>query len=217
MTGLLETAPSVASRPTPRCVIPFPGGTPCHAVPASPLGICRGHLAEAAAEHARLTPALPIPGIHPIRRVVQAVRATGPYPRGVRRMTINTKDDSVIETTPPAVYTSFGRCRSGKRWFWFAHGYTYDYSGDAPHCDDPACAPGLTGHEYGWDDDEETALAAMLAAAGRIGGTQLFRNRTGNGRASHAADAPGRNRGRRAEAPQRRPRRGRASRHPEGP
>lgn len=38
----------------PRCVVPFPDGSPCLVLPASSLGLCAGHLREAAAEHARL-------------------------------------------------------------------------------------------------------------------------------------------------------------------
>lgn len=54
-------AVTLADRPvsSPRCVVPFPDGSPCPAGPASALGICRGHLADAALEHARLAPALP--------------------------------------------------------------------------------------------------------------------------------------------------------------
>lgn len=39
-----------------RCVIVLPHRGPCPGAPATPLGLCAGHLREAAAELARLTP-----------------------------------------------------------------------------------------------------------------------------------------------------------------
>jgi hypothetical protein len=65
-------------------------------------------------------------------------------------------------------YIAFGRCRSGKRWFWYASARAFGH--DRPHCDDPACSPGLTGHDYGWEDTERAALDAMRAAATRQAG-----------------------------------------------
>jgi hypothetical protein len=65
-------------------------------------------------------------------------------------------------------YIAFGRCRSGKRWFWYASACASGH--DRPHCDDPACSPGLTGHDYGWEDTEQAALDAMRAAATRLEG-----------------------------------------------
>lgn len=63
-------------------------------------------------------------------------------------------------------HMSAGRCRSGKRWFWYAAVVDYD----CPHCDDPVCAPGLHPHEHGWEDTEDQALTAMSEACARLGG-----------------------------------------------
>jgi hypothetical protein len=59
-----------------------------------------------------------------------------------------------------------GRCRSGRRWFWYAAVLDYDY----PRCDDPVCEPGLHPHEYGWENTEALALEAMAGAVARLGG-----------------------------------------------
>ena len=50
-------------------------------------------------------------------------------------------------------YVHHGRCRSGRRWFWYAAVLDYGY----PGCDDPVCMPGLHPHEYGWEDTEDQA------------------------------------------------------------
>jgi hypothetical protein len=62
----------------------------------------------------------------------------------------------------------YGRCRSGRRWFWFTvhfgpgRGYDADWN-YIGHCDDPVCHYGGA-HEYGWEDTEATATAAAVAA-----------------------------------------------------
>ena len=78
-----------------------------------------------------------------------------------------------------------GRCRSGKRWFWYAAVADYDY----PRCDDPVCTPGLHPHEYGWEDAEDAALAAMARAAVRLGTEPGAWKEPGPGRAAAATDA----------------------------
>ena len=85
--------------------------------------------------------------------------------------------------TADDIYIAFGRCRSGKRWFWYASARSYGHN--EPHCDDPACSPGLTGHDYGWEDTEQAALDAMHAAASRLAGKPWGR---GIGRPTWAAE-----------------------------
>ena len=58
-------------------------------------------------------------------------------------------------------YIAFGRCRSGKRWFWYVSARAFGH--DRPHCDDPTCSPGPTGHDYGWEDTEQAALDPSFA------------------------------------------------------
>jgi hypothetical protein len=62
---------------------------------------------------------------------------------------------------------SFGRCRSGRRWFWFAVRHDPGPPGQPPHCDAPECiyqGP----HACGKEDTEATAIAAGRAAAERL-------------------------------------------------
>jgi hypothetical protein len=79
----------------------------------------------------------------------------------------------------------FGRCRSGKRWFWIAEGQSY--RNDGRHCDDPVCQDGMTGHEYGWESTEQAALDAMHAAISRLAGKPIGDKLIG--RPTHAASA----------------------------
>jgi hypothetical protein len=60
----------------------------------------------------------------------------------------------------------FGRCRSGRRWFWFAV-RCVAARGAAPHCDSPVCHYGGP-HEHGKADTEEAALTAARAAVERL-------------------------------------------------
>ena len=80
-------------------------------------------------------------------------------------------------------YIASGRCKSGRRWFWCVSARSYDH--DERHCEDPVCSPGLTGHEYGWEDTEEEALDAMQAAGTRLSGLPWGR---GIGRPTWAAE-----------------------------
>jgi hypothetical protein len=82
-----------------------------------------------------------------------------------------------------------GRCQSGKRWFWYTSTYSYDE--ESQHCDDPVCSKGMTGHEYGWADTEDDAVAAYADASVRLGGMdpRLCRTPGPPGRASAAAAA----------------------------
>ena len=82
-----------------------------------------------------------------------------------------------------------GRCQSGKRWFWYVSTYSYDQ--EERHCDDPVCSNGMTGHEYGWGDAEDDAVAAYADACVRLGGMdpRLCRTPGPPGRASAAAAA----------------------------
>jgi hypothetical protein len=63
-------------------------------------------------------------------------------------------------------YISHGRCKSGRRWFWIAAelGRSEEHK-----CGDPVCIYGGP-HEYGWEDTEDLALAAMAGAVTRLGG-----------------------------------------------
>lgn len=85
-------------------------------------------------------------------------------------------------------YVGYGRCKSGKRWFWVAEAWNYD--GITCECGEPGC-PGFP-HEHGWEGTEEQAVRAMSEAVARLGGE--FRTRgcyPGNapGRAGQAANA----------------------------
>lgn len=80
-------------------------------------------------------------------------------------------------------YIASGRCRSGSRWFWYVSARSYGH--DERHCEDPVCSPGLTGHEYGWEDTEDEALDAMRAAGARLSGRPWGR---GIGRPTWAAE-----------------------------
>jgi hypothetical protein len=86
-------------------------------------------------------------------------------------------------------YVAEGRCRSGRRWFWYAALWTRDW--ESQHCDDPVCEPGIGGHAYGWEDTEEAALKAMSEAVTQLGGEVrpgCYRNNA-PGRAGYAAAA----------------------------
>jgi hypothetical protein len=74
----------------------------------------------------------------------------------------------------------YGRCRSGKRWFWIAA----EWLTDRHRCDDPVCVYGGL-HEYGWEDTEDLALEAISAAAARRG----YAGACGRGSAGMASDA----------------------------
>lgn len=77
-----------------------------------------------------------------------------------------TTADAVRATAAPDICITRGRCRSGRRWFWFAA----ELYADVPHkCDDPICVYGGP-HEHGWEDAEESALAAMRTAVISLGG-----------------------------------------------
>jgi hypothetical protein len=86
---------------------------------------------------------------------------------------------SVIREEPPPSYTAFGRCKSGKRWFWIAAEMWADHK-----CDDPVCVYGGP-HECGWEDTEELAIKAMSEAIVRLGGQPC----SGHGNVGTAADA----------------------------
>jgi hypothetical protein len=77
-------------------------------------------------------------------------------------------------------YITHGRCKSGKRWFWFAAEVGYDNS---HKCDDPVCVYGGP-HDYGWEDTEELAVKAMAGAVARLGG-EVFQS-------CYRGNAPGR-------------------------
>lgn len=64
------------------------------------------------------------------------------------------------------VYIARGRCRSGKRWFWFAAEVDYGWRHE---CDWPACHYGGP-HQQGWEDTEDGAIQAMRAAVIALGG-----------------------------------------------
>jgi hypothetical protein len=85
-------------------------------------------------------------------------------------------------------YLAHGRCRSGRRWFWFATLYDYETT---HRCDDPICEDGLSGHAYGWEDTEDLALTAMSEAVRQLGGEVAQGCYRGNapGRAGFAAQA----------------------------
>lgn len=70
-----------------------------------------------------------------------------------------------------APYIWGGRCRSGKRWFWFAGALDHGHGQDVPHCGDPVCTPGLAGHAFGWEDTEDAVVTAYAEARVRLGGT----------------------------------------------
>jgi hypothetical protein len=80
-------------------------------------------------------------------------------------------------------YVTFGRCRSGRRWFWVAAEWGFP---DSHSCDDPVCAYGGR-HEYGWEDTEELALKAAGEAVARLGGELAARGPRGD--AGAASDA----------------------------
>jgi hypothetical protein len=86
-------------------------------------------------------------------------------------------------TDEPEVYIDHGRCKSGRRWFWYAAVLDYDY----PRCDDPVCDPGLHPHEYGWEDTEDLALKAKAEAAIPLGGEGCYRNASGSAGAATRA------------------------------
>jgi hypothetical protein len=64
-------------------------------------------------------------------------------------------------------YIQTGRCKSGRRWFWYAAQY---FGEDVEPCGDPVCEPGAHPHAYGWEDTEQAAVGAMNAAAAQWGG-----------------------------------------------
>ena len=61
-----------------------------------------------------------------------------------------------------------GRCRSGRRWFWFATG-TPDPGQEWHACGSPVCTYGGD-HDLGWSDTEPEALTALRDAVARLGG-----------------------------------------------
>ncbi len=67
---------------------------------------------------------------------------------------------------------TWGRCRSGKRWFWYAV-RTFSSPDDSHYrdCTDPACW-GAGPHEHGWEGTEDAAVSAARAAAGRLAAGQ---------------------------------------------
>lgn len=70
-------------------------------------------------------------------------------------------------------HVTYGRCRSGKRWFWFAGRLDSARYGEPRHkCDDPVChgGYGYDRHLYGWEDTEELALKTMGEAVSELGG-----------------------------------------------
>ena len=104
-------------------------------------------------------------------------------------------------------HITFGRCRSGKRWFWYASARAFGH--DRPHCGDPACSPGLTRHDYGWEDTEQAALDAMCAADPPGGQALRRRDRPPHvGRRDPQADQRGQAQGPAAETRDRRGRSG---------
>jgi hypothetical protein len=62
---------------------------------------------------------------------------------------------------------SFGRCCSGKRWFWFAVRHDPGPPGRPPHCDAPECIYDGP-HEHGKEDTEDAAVAAARTAVERL-------------------------------------------------
>ena len=65
----------------------------------------------------------------------------------------------------------YGRCRSGKRWFWFAatcDGRRGDDGTYREHCNHPVCVYGGP-HEHGWEDTSDAATAAARVAVERLG------------------------------------------------
>jgi len=83
-----------------------------------------------------------------------------------------------------ARFIYYGRCRSGKRWFWFA-GRSEDTRYRGPHCDSPVCLYGGP-HDHGKADSEEEAVAAARAAVERLADG---RPAVAEFRAQHAASA----------------------------
>jgi hypothetical protein len=86
-----------------------------------------------------------------------------------------------------AAHVRCGRCRSGKRWFWYAASFSWDQAGG--HCDDPVCGYGWTGHEHGWTDSEEDAITALSEAVLRFGGRDPRWNRAPDAFARGAGSA----------------------------
>ncbi len=92
-------------------------------------------------------------------------------------------------------YVTYGRCKSGKRWFWVVGQHAYEARDGSAHgtphkCDDPVCIFGGP-HEYGWEDTEDAALKAMTDAVARLGGEVQPSHTKGHapGNAGHAASA----------------------------
>jgi hypothetical protein len=67
-------------------------------------------------------------------------------------------------------YISYGRCRSGKLWFWVAFEFVFK---DTAPSSDPFGFGGP--HEYGWVDTDQAARNAMREAVARLGGDRRRR------------------------------------------
>lgn len=61
----------------------------------------------------------------------------------------------------------WGRCRSGRRWFWYAAVLDFGREG---HCGEPVCRDNWGAHEHGWADSEAAMATAMCEAVMRLGG-----------------------------------------------
>ena len=81
----------------------------------------------------------------------------------------------------------FGRCRSGKRWFWFAAAFSWDR--DGIHCTAPVCGYGWAAHEHGWADSEQAAITSLSGAVICYGGVDPRLNKAPDAFARGAGEA----------------------------
>ncbi len=78
-----------------------------------------------------------------------------------------TLDDAAAQATAGASGIMWGRCKSGKRWFWYAVECGQDDRSHYGSCTDPACF-GAGPHEHGWAGTESAAVAEAAEAARRL-------------------------------------------------